>query len=132
MNQGIAKGLVSAGLANVVGVLLVSRGFTHPYVGTLFPELFSSWGLACIILWGLAYLSVARSWRQAPALLAVFAVEKALYVGSWVWWQSTHGGLMPQIWATDPLTGLFYAAYGPLDLAYGLYFASLCVQARRG
>lgn len=124
-------GLVVAGLVNVVGVLLVSRGFTNPYLGTLFPELFSNWGLACIVLWGLAYVSVARSAPQVPALLAVFAAEKVFYAASWLWWQAGHAAQMPVIWATDPLVGFFYAGYGPLDLAVGLYFASRWLRYRR-
>lgn len=124
-------GLVVAGLLNIAGVLLVSRGFTNPYLGSLFPELFSNWGLACIVLWGLAYLAVSGCGPQVPALLAVFAVEKAFYAASWLWWQAGHAAQMPQIWATDPLTGFFYAGYGPLDLAVGLYFASRALRHRR-
>lgn len=127
-----SKGLVLAGLINIVGVLSLSRGFTYHYAGTLFPELFSAWGLACIILWGLAYLSVSGCYARVPALLAVFAVEKAVYAASWVWWHATHGDMMPQIWATDPTTARFYAFYGPLDFAVGLFFASLWLRNRRG
>jgi hypothetical protein len=126
-----AWGLVWAGLANVLGVLAFSRGFSNDYLSSLFPQLFSTWGLVCIQLWGLAYLSVSGSYRFCGPLLGVFAVEKAVYVGSWLWWQWHFGAQIGQIWATDRLTALFYTLYGPLDLVFGLYFAALLMRSRR-
>ena len=124
-------GLVLAGLANLLGVLAFSRGYTNDYLGSLFPELFSNWGLVCIQLWGLAYLAMSRSYRSCPAIVGVFAIEKAVYVGSWLWWQWNFGSQIGQIWATDRLTALFYGLYGPLDCAFGLYFAALFFIARK-
>lgn len=129
-NDAPAWGLVLAGCMNVLGVLLFSRGFSNDYLGSLFPQLFSLWGLACIQLWGLAYLALSRSYRACPALLAVFAMEKGVYVASWLWWQWNFGGQLSQIWSNDPMTAAFYALYGPLDLVFGLYFGALFLRSR--
>lgn len=111
---------MAAGLTNILGILLFSRGLNNPLLGELFPGLFGNWGLMCIMLWGLAYLSVANNYRQVPGLVAVFALEKAVYVASWVWWLSHHD--LAVVWTQDPLTGAFYALYGLIDLAFGIFF----------
>jgi hypothetical protein len=116
------KGILVAGLANILGVLLFSKGFQNPHLGPLFPALFGNWGLLCIMLWGLAYLSVAKSYRSVPALLLVFTLEKALYVVSWLFWLLTHGSQLPAIWALDSMTAIFYCLYGLLDFVFALVF----------
>ena len=124
-------GFVAAGLANILGVLVFSRGFSNPLLNSLFPGLFGNWGLVCIMLWGLAYLSVARSYSKVPQLVAVFALEKAVYVVSWVWWMIHEGSRLPLIWQQDPQTALFYCSYGALDLAFGLFFLRMSFPSPR-
>ena len=53
----------------------------------------------------------------------MFAVEKAVYVATWVVWLSRHGGTLPAVWDRDPLTATFYAIYGAGDFAFGVFFA---------
>lgn len=113
-------GFIAAGLTNILGILLFSRGLNNPLLGELFPGLFGNWGLVCIMLWGLAYLAVAGDYPKVPRLVAVFALEKAVYVVSWFWWLSHHD--LAAVWSQDPLTGLFYALYGLIDLAFGIFF----------
>ena len=124
-------GLIAAGLTNILGVLIFSRGFSNSLLNQLFPALFGNWGLICIMLWGLAYLSAARSYRQVPALLGVFAVEKGVYVVSWLCWLVHCGANLPQIWQQDVLTALFYLLYGILDLIFGVFFLNLMLKVRR-
>lgn len=124
------NGMRLAALTNILGILVFSRGFTNHYLGELFPALFGPWGLACIILWGLAYGSVATRYRQVPGLLLVFALEKLVYVASWVWWLTAHGGELPAIWSQDLLTALFYYLYGVIDLSFGVFFFSLWRSSR--
>ena len=117
-------GFIAAGLTNILGILLFSRGFQNPLLGQAFPALFGNWGLVCIMLWGLAYLSVASSYRKVPLLIAVFALEKAVYVASWLWWL-VHNDLAA-VWGQDPLTGAFFALYGIIDLTFCLFFLRMC------
>ena len=124
------KGLLLAGFANVAGVLVFSRGFSNDYLGQLFPQLFGPWGLVCIMLWGLAYASVAQNYQAVPRLLAVFALEKLVYVISWLWWLTAHGTELPAIWAQDILTALFYCLYGVLDMGFGVFFYGLYRRCR--
>lgn len=124
-------GVIAAGLTNILGVLIFSRGFSNSLLNQLFPALFGNWGLICILLWGLAYLSVARSYRQVPALLGVFAAEKAVYVVSWFAWLVHCGARLPQIWQQDVLTALFYCLYGLLDLIFGVFFLNLMLKVLR-
>ena len=76
----MTRGFVAAGLVNVLGVLLVSRGLTGDAVGELYPEVFSRFGLVGIILWGLAYLAAAPRPTGVPALALVFAIGVAKLV----------------------------------------------------
>jgi hypothetical protein len=119
---------MAAGLTNILGILLFSRGFHNPHLGQAFPGLFGNWGLVCIMLWGLAYLSVASSYKKVPLLIAVFALEKAVYVASWLWWLSHHD--LAALWAQDPLTGAFFALYGIIDLGFCLFFLRMCRSER--
>src|SRR5436190_15674160 len=99
-----AAGFWAAGAFNVLGVLVFSRAGTNTYLSELYPEVFSSFGLLCIVLWGAAYVAAGGRRLPAPELSAVFAVEKAVYVGTWVVWLSRHGGTLAAIWDRDPLT----------------------------
>ncbi len=116
------NGFHLAALTNIAGILLFSRGLVGSTLGQHFPGLFGFWGLVCIMLWGLAYLSVARSYAKVPSLVAVFGLEKLVYVASWVWWLMGSGSQLGAIFAQDALAGVFFAAYGAIDLAFAVYF----------
>jgi hypothetical protein len=132
MKHKPSKGLFIAGLINILGVLFLSKGFQDLSLGQYFPELFSFWGLVGVILWGLSYIAMASRYRVAPEILIVFALEKFFYFGSWCWWQWNHFSELPAIWAENPTAAAFYGTYGPGDLAFGLFFLALFVQAKRG
>lgn len=119
----MTKGFVAAGLTNILGILLFTRGLNHPYFMSLYPEVFSLVGCLAVMLWGLAYLSVARAYRAVPVLVWVFALEKGLYFVTWIMWLIARGSQLPAIWAQDPLSGIFYTSYGVLDLSFGFFFA---------
>ena len=72
----IPKGFLLAGAVNFGGVLLFSQGLTNAYLSELYPQVFSTFGLVVILLWGLAYVATAGIYRQARWLVGVFAVEK--------------------------------------------------------
>lgn len=121
-----------AGLVNVVGVLVFSLAFTNERLSALDPVAFSRFGLVAIILWGLAYLAAAEApGRPGGWLALVFAVEKLVYVASWVAWMRGHAGELPALFSGAPLTAIFYAIYGPLDLLFAAFFASVARRRLR-
>ncbi len=126
-----SKIFVLAGLVNIVGTLAFSAGFTNHYLTDLYPEVFSWMGLIAVMLWGAAYIAVSKSYRQAPALIAVFAVEKLVYFGTWLLWLGAKPASFQQIFATSLTTGAFYASYGLIDLAFGIFFAWVYFRVKK-
>ena len=116
-------GFYAAAAFNVVGMALFSKGLTNTALFAVDPEVFSRPGCVLVMVWGLAYAAQARAWQAAPAVSAVFALEKLLFAGRWVWWMSAHGSELPTIAAEDPLAGAFYGAYGAGDAAFMGFFA---------
>jgi hypothetical protein len=121
---------LAAGLANM-GVLIFSAGFTNEILSAAFPEAFSRIGLFTIVLWGLAYIAVARRYAEVPWLVAVFAVEKYFYVATWVYWLSAHGATLGDLYAQSFLAGLFFSVYGLNDLLFGVVFTAAFLRVRK-
>ena len=118
----ITRGFLLAAAVNVLGVLLFSKGLTNTYLSELDPQVFSTFGLVGILLWGLAYVAMHESYREAKWVVAVFAVEKLVYFGAWVLWMTDHGSELSSVFKTSPLTGTFFVIYGPNDLLFALFF----------
>lgn len=76
----IRYGLIAAGLMNIGGVLLFSRGLTNTAINNADPIVMSNFGLLMIIVWGLAYLGAATVTSSIKWLSAGFAIEKLVYV----------------------------------------------------
>jgi hypothetical protein len=127
----IVNGFRLAAAMNIGGVLLFSLGLTNERLIGLSPVVFSRFGLACIILWGLAYLAAGPHHERLPLLAGVFALEKLLYVGTWLLWMREHGGQLPALFSESPLTATFYAIYGPNDLLFGAFFTYVAFRAAR-
>lgn len=85
------------------------------------PNVIGFFGLLCIILWGFAYIAVQKSYTQVPWLLAVFVVEKLLYVIFWLHWLTTNS--LTTIYEQDTFAGIFYTIYGANDFLFGVFFA---------
>lgn len=128
----IALGFRAAGLTNILGVLVFSLAFTNERLVSLSPVVFSKFGLLCIMLWGAAYLAVATRHGAVPLLVGVFAVEKLAYACTWVAWMGSHARELPTLLSDAPLTGVFYAIYGPLDFAFAVFFAGVAWRGTRG
>lgn len=124
-------GFIAAGVANIVGVLTATVFFTNPLVAEQYPEVFSDFGMAAIMLWGLAYIAVANHYAKVPWLLAVFALEKAAYVVTWLIWFSAKGDGLGVLYEQSFVTGLFYSVYGINDLVFGLFFAWAFLRTRQ-
>lgn len=112
----IRNGFIIAGLFNA-GIILVSHGFSNN-LGVVDP-LFSPAGCQLILLWGLAYLSVAKAVHLAPHIALVFALEKLFYGVTWIRGWMAYGD---QLSAHPFDVALFFRTYGAADLAFGLFF----------
>jgi hypothetical protein len=121
---------LAAGVANL-NVLLFSWGFSNESLMAAFPEAFSRIGLFTIVLWGLAYMSVANRYADVPWLVAVFAVEKYFYAGTWLYWYQSRGDSLGSLFDQSMFTGIFYSVYGANDLAFGLVFTLAFFKAMR-
>ncbi len=117
----VSKGFLFAGLSNVLGVLIFSMLFTNEVLMGAQPHVMGYFGLISIVLWGLAYIAVRNSYAQVPWLLAVFVIEKLLYVLVWLWWLKTNS--LAAVYEQDTLAGLFYTIYGANDFLFGVFFA---------
>lgn len=118
-----------AGAYNVFGVLLFSKFFTNSLLSALDPAVFSWLGLVAVMLWGLAYCSVARSYPYVPHLLLVFFVEKMIYTATWLLWLIRNGSTLPALFAESPLTATYYSIYGAGDFIFGLFFIWLAFKS---
>lgn len=128
---GITKGFWLAGAYNIFGVLLFSKLFTNSLLSSLDPAVFSWLGLVAVILWGLAYCSVAKTYHYVPSLLLVFVVEKALYTVTWLMWLIKNGSTLPGLFSESPLTATYYSIYGAGDFAFGLFFLWVFIKCRQ-
>jgi hypothetical protein len=130
-NPVITKGFWLAGAYNVFGVLVFSKLLTNSLLSSLDPAVFSWLGLVAVMLWGLAYSSVARSYRAVPYLLLVFFVEKMIYTMTWITWLTRNGGTLPELFSESPLTATYYSIYGAGDFIFGLFFLWVFLKSRR-
>jgi len=117
-----------AGAYNVFGMLLFSQLFMNPLLASTDPAVFSWLGQVAIVLWGLAYWAVAKTYHHVPLLVAVFALEKLVYVLAWAHWLLEKAQTLPAIASESPLTAMFFSMYGAGDLLFGLFFAWTALQ----
>ena len=117
----LRNGFIAAGLMNIGGVLLFSRGFTNQAINNADPVVMSNFGLVMIAVWGLAYLGAAAIGSNIKWLAGAFAVEKLVYVVVWVMWLSNNS--LAQLYAKDMFAGAFFSIYGLNDVAFMLFFA---------
>ena len=131
LRPSITLGFQIAGCVNVFGSLLVSAGFTNQRLASLDPVVFSNFGLVAIMLWGLAYVAVSRSYQHVPYLVMVFALEKFVYAIIWIVWMSRFAERLPSVLADAPMTGIFFYTYGIVDFLFGVFFAWVAVTTFR-
>lgn len=127
----LTRGFQIAGCVNVFGSLLVSAGFTNQLLRSLDPVVFSNFGLIAIMLWGLAYVAVSRSYRHVPYLVMVFALEKFVYAIIWIVWMCRFADQLPGVLSAAPMTGIFFYTYGIVDFLFGVFFAWVAVTTLR-
>lgn len=126
MNEKQIKlGLLAAAFANISGVLLFSKVFTNYAINIADPVVMSNFGLVMIIVWGFAYAATVFIKGNIKAILAVFAVEKLVYVVMWVKWLIASS--LTAVYTEDILAGIFFTVYGLNDLLFMLLFVYMIV-----
>lgn len=130
--SGISKIFVLAGVVNITAVLVGSKAFTSDYLTDLQPAVFSWLGLVSIMLWGAAYIAVSRCYQQVPALLGVFFVEKLVYFWAWLRWIRDPPVPLAEVFENSKVLGVWFAGYGLVDLAFGLFFLWALIQVKKG
>ena len=121
-DRTITRGFILAGAVNVFGMLAISKLFTNSLLSSTDPAVFSWLGQVAIVLWGLAYWAVAKSYRHVPYLVMVFCIEKIVYTICWLLWLLQKGHSLTSIASESPMTAAFFGMYGAGDLAFGIFF----------
>ena len=116
----IQRGFIIAGLSNILGVLICSKAFTNDVMLATQLDVMGYFGLISIILWGVAYISVSKSYNQARWLVGAFVIEKLAYVIAWLAFITSHS--LSSIYEMDVLAGVFYTIYGTNDFIFMLFF----------
>jgi len=119
----VRQGFIAAGIMNIGGVLLFSRGLSNQVMLQVDPVVMGLFGLVMIMVWGLAYLAVADRYDQVPWLVGVFCLEKFIYASVWALWMAAHLDTLGTIYDQDLFAGIFYTIYGINDLVFALFFA---------
>ena len=121
----ITQGFIIAGLMNA-SVLIHSRLFTNEIINEADPTVMSSFGLLMILIWGLAYISVAKNYKQVKWLVGVFVIEKLIYGIAWINWMLNNS--VAEIFEKDAMAGLFFSIYGINDWLFCFFFLLVFIR----
>jgi len=127
-DKTITKGFIVAGFLNA-SVLIFSRFFTNDTILEFDPEVMSNFGLLMILLWGFAYISVAKKYEHVKWLVAVFTIEKLIYGYIWTNWILNNN--ISAVFEKDTMAGIFYAVYGLNDWIFFVFFLLVFIQLTR-
>lgn len=125
-NSTITKGFILAGLINLTGVLVSSRFFSSTVIPEFDSAVMSNFGLLMIIVWGIAYIAVAKNFHQVKWLVGVFAIEKFIYGCVWINWLLKNN--IADVFQKDKMAGMFYATYGVNDWIFFAFFLFVFVR----
>jgi len=118
-NSTISKGFIAAGFINST-VLIFSRLFTNKTIPEFDPDVMSNFGLLMIFIWGLAYISVAKTYQEVKWLVGVFTIEKFIYGFIWTNWIMKNN--LSEVFQKDMMAGIFYSLYGVNDWCFFVFF----------
>lgn len=121
----IPKGFILSGLMNF-SVLIFSRFFTNSTIPEFDPDVMSNFGLFMIVLWGLAYMSVAKNFQDVTWLVGVFAIEKFAYGFIWIRWLLNNN--ISDVYEKDMMAGAFYSIYGVNDWLFFVFFLFVFIR----
>ena len=129
MNNKIKLGFIISGLSNIIAILILSRFFTNEFIPKYDSAVMSNFGLLMIVVWGFAYISVAKDYTKVKWLIAVFAIEKLIYGIVWINWRLQND--VSAIFNEDAMAGIFYSIYGINDLLFFVFFSYVFVKLIR-
>ncbi|SFJ60352.1 hypothetical protein [Olleya namhaensis] len=118
-NKTITTGFIIAGLMNS-SVLIFSRFFTNTTIPEFDAQVMSNFGLLMIFIWGLAYISVSKKYKNVKYLIAIFSIEKFIYGFVWINWILNNS--ISDVFEKDVMAGIFYSIYGINDWLFFLFF----------
>ncbi|MDO1500834.1 hypothetical protein Q2T40_11905 [Winogradskyella maritima] len=118
-SKQISLGFLLAGLMNF-SVLVFSKLFTNTTIAKFDPDVMSNFGLLMIVLWGIGYIAVSKSYASVKWLILVFALEKLIYGLNWFFWLIDNS--LSDVFSEDTLAGMFYSVYGVNDWMFCLFF----------
>ena len=121
-------GFIIAGLMNC-SVLIFSRFFTNETIAEYDSTVMSNFGLLMIVIWGLAYISVAKNYEYAKWLIGVFAVEKVIYGIVWINWICNNS--ISTVFEKDVMAGVFYSIYGINDWVFSIFFLVIFIRLKQ-
>ncbi len=124
-NKTFTKGFIIAGLMNA-SVLIFSRLFTNSTIPEFDPTVMSNFGLVMILVWGLAYMSIAKNYHAVKWLVGVFAIEKLIYGCIWINWMLTN--TISDVYDKDMMAGIFYSTYGINDWVFFVFFLLVFIR----
>ena len=124
-NKTVTKGFIIAGLMNL-SVLVFSRFFTNSTIPEFDPDVMSNFGLLMIVLWGLAYMSIAKNYQDLKWLVGVFAIEKFIYGFTWIKWMLNNN--ISDVLEKDTMAGMFYSIYGINDWLFFIFFLIVFIR----
>ena len=122
----ITKGFILSGIINTLGILFFSKGFTNDVIPETDPVVMSYFGLLMIMVWGLAFIAVAKVFDKVKWLIAVFALEKLCYVIAYGYWFSNNS--VQEVYDEDVIAGIFYSIYGLNDFLFMLFFGYVFIK----
>lgn len=122
----ITKGFILSGLSNIVAVLILSRFFTNEFIPKYDNVVMSNFGLLMIVVWGFAYISVAKNYAKVKWIVAVFAIEKFIYAIIWINWRLRND--VSPIFNEDMMAGIFYSIYGVNDILFFIFFTYVFIK----
>lgn len=85
----------------------------------------SNFGLLMVVIWGLAYISIAKNFRHVKWLVAVFAVEKFIYGYVWINWLINNN--ISEVYEKDLPAGMFFSIYGLNDWIFFAFFSTVFI-----
>tara|TARA_R110002049_G_scaffold229592_1_gene401694 strand:+ start:68 stop:478 length:411 start_codon:yes stop_codon:yes gene_type:complete len=124
-NKTITQGFIVSGLMNL-SVLIFSRLFTNAIIPEFDPVVMSNFGLLMIVVWGLAYMSIAKNYQKVKWLVGVFVIEKFIYGYVWIKWMLENN--ISDVYEEDLMAGLFYSIYGINDWIFCLFFLFVFIR----
>ena len=124
-NRTITLGFIISGLMNLT-VLIFSRFFTNTVIPEFDPVVMSNFGLLMIVVWGFAYMSIAKNYHKVKWLVGVFVLEKFIYGYLWIKWILNNN--ISEVYKKDTMAGIFYSIYGINDWIFFVFFLLVFIK----